>query len=240
MEPRKSLAPPDHVLFLREEIIDFDLSPLQNGDLVLTFAIPTTSTSATLTIGTTTVLVFDHDTAFKVWQPTLAASENEWTSFAEVGTNSSAVVVGPYLVRNSTLDGDGRLSLYGDTAAVTETTIFGPSGVTSITWNGALINATFTDFGIQSVDLLAHVFDSIVANTSGISFVRVTLPGPDALNSTFSSFNWVYQDSLPEAWPGFDDSTWVQADHTSTNQTTLPLNGGVALVATDYGFVTGK
>jgi hypothetical protein len=31
----------------------------------------------------------------------------------------------------------------------------------------------------------------------------------------------------------------VTADHTSTNATTLPLNGQVALVATDYGFVTG-
>lgn len=213
---------------------------MQNGDLVLTFAIPTASTSAMLTIGTTTVLIFDHDTAFQVWQPTLAASENEWSSFAEVGTDWSAVVVGPYLVRNSTLDGDGRLSLYGDTAAVTETTIFGPSGITSITWNGAVINATFTDFGIQSVDLLAHVFCSIVTHTFAFSSVRATLPGPDGLNSTIPSFNWVYQDSLPEAQPGFDDSTWVQADHTSTNQTTLPLNGGVALVATDYGFVTGK
>lgn len=84
-------------------------------------------------------------------------------------------------------------------------------------------------------------FVSLTKLTYCLGLRRATLPGPDVSNASAPTFSdWAWADSLPEAAIDFDDSNWgIVADHTSTNATTLPLNGQVALVATDYGFVTG-
>lgn len=224
-----AIADPPHLLW-------------QNGDLVLTFQIPSASTYASLIIGSTTVVILDHDTAYTVWQPTLATDGGgEWSAFAEVGTNSSAVVLGPYLVRNASLDGD-VLALYGDTEQETSATIFAPSSVRSVTWNGADVPSNATEFGILCAPSGAPLLGGQPANPLLLSFRSATLPGPNYISnaSTPTLSAWRWADSLPEASPDYDDSFWTPADHPATNATTLPLNGSVALVATDYGFVTGK
>jgi hypothetical protein len=155
--------------FFRASPVSCDLStltasPSQNGDLVLTFRIPSASTYASMKIGSTTVLILDHASAYKVWQPTLATDNGEWSAFAEVGTNSSAVVLGPYLVRNGSVEDGGRLVLFGDTDAQTSATIFAPSSVSSVTWNGADVPFNVTDFGILCVALSPRNLPSVKAD----------------------------------------------------------------------------
>jgi beta-galactosidase GanA len=51
--------------------------------------------------------------------------------------------------------------------------------------------------------------------------------------------NWKHQEESPESAPGFDDSSWVVADKTTSNSVT-PVTGGPVLFADDYGFHTGN
>lgn len=70
----------------------------------------------------------------------------QWADFFEIGTNSSTVVIGPYLVRNASLGGS-ELRLVGDTAKETQATIWAPSGVSSVSWNGEKVEAKKTAAG---------------------------------------------------------------------------------------------
>lgn len=104
------------------------------------------------------MLILDHTSAYKVWQPTLATDDGEWSAYAEVGTNSSAVVLGPHLVRNGSVEDGSRLALFGDTVEETETTIFAPSSISRVTWNGADVPFNVTDFGMLCVSALFNLF----------------------------------------------------------------------------------
>lgn len=111
-------------------------------------------------VGSTTVLILDHASAYKVWQPTLATDDSEWSAYAEIGTNSSAVVIGPHLVRNGSVEDGGQLALFGDTDKETMATIFAPSSISSVTWNGADVSFNVTEFGMLCV--LARVASPFV------------------------------------------------------------------------------
>jgi len=50
---------------------------------------------------------------------------------------------------------------------------------------------------------------------------------------------WKYVDTLPELQTSYDDSHWVSADHTTTNNTVAPLTNPTSLYGQDYGFNTG-
>lgn len=54
------------------------------------------------------------------------------------------------------------------------------------------------------------------------------------------NLEWRYVDSLPEIQPSYDDSSWLWANHTTTNNTGNPLLTPTSLDSTDYGFYTGS
>jgi hypothetical protein len=120
----------------------------QDGDLAVTFFVESFSTHASLEIGSLTLVIVDTQTAYRTWQPTLEnADAGAFGHFAEVGTNSSAVVVGPYLVRNASVE-DGELALWGDVEEETEVVVYATEGVTSVTWGGEKIETYETLGGL--------------------------------------------------------------------------------------------
>jgi beta-galactosidase len=67
--------------------------------------------------------------------------------------------------------------------------------------------------------------------------LRGTVPGPDPVKLPALG-PWKYAPEAPEAQPGFDDSGWTVADHTTTNNPTKPATLPV-LYTDDYGFHYG-
>ncbi|GHF70925.1 beta-galactosidase [Amycolatopsis bartoniae] len=122
---------------------------------------------------------------------------------------------GPYLVRDAKVLGP-VLALTGDTKAATQLEVWAPPSVKFLLWNGRLVPATRTAEG------------TLVARLAGPQ--PVTLP---ALTT------WQHQYETPEANPAFDDSSWVAADHLTTNNPAKPPAGQPVLYADDYGYHYG-
>ena len=126
---------------------------------------------------------------------------------------------GPELVRTASVTGS-TLALSGDTASATKVRVWAPSGVNAITWNGARTTVT--------------------PSSNASPFLKINLPGPAAVTlPDLSAATWRYSQGTPESDPGFDDSAWAVADHTTTTSTTPPPSGQVVLTADDYGFHQG-
>ncbi len=151
------------------------------------------------------ILYADTETASTFWNPVIPAS-GELGSYWQFGSNNTILVGGPYLVRNATVSSNGKLALRGDLNASTPLTLVLPSNINSVTWNGEAVKITNT----QNVPGLFTGQLELKTHSSAIHI------------PTLSS--WKFKDSLPEVQPGFDDSTWVIADHTTTN-ITKPLFG---------------
>ncbi|WP_163513595.1 beta-galactosidase [Fodinicola acaciae] len=121
---------------------------------------------------------------------------------------------GPYLVRSA--DVRGRLlRLRGDTSAPTDVQVFAPANVSAVSWNDRPTGATRQADG------------SLTFRTGGPP--AVTLPRLD---------NWKFAYESTERQPDFDDSGWLAADHTTTDNPNAPGSLPV-LYADDYGFHTG-
>ncbi|KAI8986121.1 glycoside hydrolase superfamily [Trametes punicea] len=175
-----------------------------------------------------TQLVFFADTvtAATFWAPAVPSStpntirgfEHYW----QFGTNTTVLVGGPYLVRNASFaDGGRKLALRGDLNASVLLTVVAPPSVTEVTWNG------------EEVELRP------TTQASGRGFLTGRLTQRAAVKSVQAPklTGWKFADSLPEVQPGFDDSPWVLANHTTTNITNKPLFGdGRVLYGCDYGF----
>lgn len=151
------------------------------------------------------VLYADTDTASTFWNP-VTPGAGSFAHYWQIGSNASILVGGPYLVRHATISGT-RLSLRGDLNASTVMTLVVPADVTSVTWNGA------------------HVSVKAISGVPGLLQGRVDfgLDPKDIVVPTLK--NWKFKDSLPEVKPGFDDSAWVVANHTTTNISPAPLYG---------------
>lgn len=147
----------------------------------------------------------------------LIGTDDEAAKFWRNETPSGVVLTrGPYLVRTAAITG-AVLALRGDTTGSTPTPleVFAPAGVTSVTWNGLPVATTSTTSG----SLLG------------------TLNGPPAV-SLPALTNWRFHRESPETQPAFDDSGWVKADHTTTNNPTAPTTLPV-LYVDDYGYHYG-
>jgi beta-galactosidase GanA len=68
--------------------------------------------------------------------------------------------------------------------------------------------------------------------------VTGTLAGAPAVTLP-SITGWRYRPESPEAQPSFDDSTWANADKTTSNSRTAVPSGQKVLFADDYGFHNG-
>jgi hypothetical protein len=90
--------------------------------------------------GSTVVVVTDKSTAYTFWD---TPTHTDYLS----SKTSSVLVQGPYLVRNASISGS-TLNLIGDTNGTTPLTIFGPSNLSKVTWNGNPLNVSTNTLGV--------------------------------------------------------------------------------------------
>ena len=143
-----------------------------------------------------------------------AASASLWRQSTAAG---AVLVRGPALVRAGQSSGS-VLQLTGDTTAACDLEVWAPTGVTSVTWNGATLTAAATSSG----SLLAT---TRLAGPAGVSMPALT--------------GWRFAAENPETAPGFDDSGWRPANKTSSASITPVPSGQPVLFADDYGFHYG-
>lgn len=99
------------------------------------------------------------------------------------------LVQGPYLVRHASINETNRgLDLRGDLDGPTTVTVFGPSSLCSISWNGEKV---------------------AIESRNGNEFT-FSLDGPAKFELPVLG-SWKYDDSLPEIAPDYEasPSTWI-------------------------------
>jgi beta-galactosidase GanA len=144
----------------------------------------------------------------------LLADDDTASTFWRVDTDRGPLLVrGAYLVRTARWFGP-VLALTGDTTERGQLEVFDPRALL-VAWNGRPLRAARTPAG------------SLLATVDG--------PAPVALPALTG---WKYAPEAPEAAPGFDDSGWTPADHTTTTNPTRPATLPV-LYTDDYGFHYG-
>ncbi|KAF7309268.1 BetaGal-dom2 domain-containing protein [Mycena indigotica] len=147
------------------------------------------------------VLFADSETAQTFWAPGLSSNTDPFGNFWGIGTNSSVLVGGPYLVRSATLGDNGTsLALRGDLAAEVRFTAILPPSIRRISWNGIPLGAP----------------DSLTSNES-IKSYRLPIRASATSVVVPELTGWRYADSLPEADINFDDTKWTVANRTETN-----------------------
>ncbi|KAJ7122663.1 galactose-binding domain-like protein, partial [Mycena crocata] len=196
---------------------------LQNGIYTVNFSPASGLSSVHLTAGhgkQIVVLIADYETATKLWQPTIAGGGN-FANYVDVSASTPLLISGPYLVRNASLDGS-HLALWGDLDATTTLDILGPSVLSSLQWNNALVKNL---------------------KTTGKGTWRATIPfsTPSVRLPDLGSASWRYRDSLPEIQPDFDGYGMIPADQTTTTSVFPPYYGEPwILYADQYGFHAGN
>ncbi|KAJ7327585.1 glycoside hydrolase family 35 protein [Mycena albidolilacea] len=163
------------------------------------------------------VLFADSVTVTTFWAPVVPGTST-FGNYWALGSNTTVLVGGPYLVRNATISGS-QLALLGDLNTTVPLTVVAPSTVKTVTWNGASVQLTA---GVTATG----GFTATLAPRTAVKTVAVPkLTG------------WKFKDSLPEIGATFDDSTWTVANHTTTNIPFKPYYGdGRILYGCDYGF----
>ncbi|MBT3151279.1 beta-galactosidase [Streptomyces sp. CHD11] len=131
--------------------------------------------------------------------------------------SGSLLVFGPAMLRSATLRGS-TVHLVGDVEQDTGVEVWGPRGITEVTWNGEPVR---TYLGRAR----SLVMDGLMPDAPGVE-----LPGLGG---------WRRREGNPEARRDFDDSGWTVADRTSSHSVTPVPGGGPVLFADDYGFHYG-
>ncbi|KAL8286247.1 hypothetical protein RQP46_004735 [Phenoliferia psychrophenolica] len=167
------------------------------------------------------VLYADADTAGTFWNP-LIPSKSTFENFYSFGTNETVLVGGPYLVRNASISG-ATLEIQGDLDATQSTTltVFAPSHITNLKWNGLSVQLDNSSSLVPFGALVGTVTPTVAT---------ISLP---------ALVDWSYKDSLPEAELSFDDSKWTQIKPGKLNNPFPPFYGDLWLYACEYGFCEG-
>ncbi|KAJ7022668.1 glycoside hydrolase family 35 protein [Mycena alexandri] len=188
-----------------------------NGTTIVAFQAGVQGLNTIWDSNTQLILFADSVTATTFWAPVIPGTST-FSNYWAIGSNTSVLVGGPYLVRNATVSGS-RLALTGDLNTTAHLTVIVPSTVKSVTWNGA------------SVSLTAGV-------TATGGFTGTLTPRAAVKSVTVPKLTgWKFMDSLPEIGATFDDSAWTVANHTTTNIPFKPYYGdGRVLYGCDYGF----
>ncbi|MFF8030752.1 beta-galactosidase [Streptomyces sp. NPDC016626] len=131
--------------------------------------------------------------------------------------SGSLLVYGPALLRSATLRGS-TVHLVGDVVGQTGLEVWGPRGITAVTWNGQPVRTQLSRAG-------SLLMEGLMPGAPA-----VPLPALD---------DWRRRGENPESEPDFDDSAWTAADRTSSHSTTRVPEGGPVLFADDYGFHYG-
>ncbi|KAG6917306.1 hypothetical protein DXG01_003147 [Tephrocybe rancida] len=171
------------------------------------------------------VLFADSDTAATFWAPSVADtnSKDPLKNYWSIGTNTSILVGGPYLVRSASIDGTA-LALHGDLKAETRLTVIAPRNIRSITWNGEQVSGDLALAGTR----VTAIGGFVAQLSTSSAFDGISVPKLEG---------WKFMDSLPEVDGAFDDSVWVVANKTTTNIPVKPSYGdGRILYGCDYGF----
>ncbi|KAF2763002.1 beta-galactosidase precursor, partial [Pseudovirgaria hyperparasitica] len=156
------------------------------------------------------VYLLDIPTAYTFFAPVTTINPNPKPA-------DQIFVLGPYLVRSASISGS-TVHVVGDVVNDTTIEVFPPSSyIDSISWNGAVLPTIRTSYG------------ALVANIDGIQGHTFDLPTLDS---------WRVADSLPEADPGYDDTTWTVCDKNTTLSPVKPISYPV-LYSTDYGYHSG-
>ncbi|KAI0079138.1 hypothetical protein K474DRAFT_1592617 [Panus rudis PR-1116 ss-1] len=151
------------------------------------------------------ILFSDPVTAATFWSPVLPAASGDFKSYWQFGSNATVLIGGPYLVRNATVSQAGELVLRGDLNASAALTVIAPDSVKSVLWNGAHVPVRFA---------------TIAGHTSKVIRTGNLILGDASKKITVPILSdWKFKDSLPEITKGYNDSSWVDADHTTTNLT---------------------
>ena len=172
------------------------------------------------------VLYSDSDTASTFFAPVIPSTstsgdEETFKNYWQFGTNSTALIGGPYLVRNVSISGS-TLNIRGDLNATAMLNVVAPPQVKRVTWNG------------QEVEPMAKA-SSALSTVGG--FVGQVSPRVSANAIRIPKLeSWKFADSLPEIQSDFSDDSWLIANHTTTNIPFKPYYGdGRVLYGCDYG-----
>lgn len=168
------------------------------------------------------VLFADTETAATFWSPVIAGPASDpLRNFWGLGTNTSILVGGPYLVRDASISGS-HLALRGDLNTSVRLTVIAPRAVTSVSWNGDSVSGDAA--ASSALTSTGGFVGQLTGSAAAAGVVVPTLGG------------WKFKDSLPEVAGGFDDSSWVVANKTKTNIPFLMYYGdGRVLYGCDYG-----
>ncbi|KAJ3775849.1 glycoside hydrolase family 35 protein [Lentinula raphanica] len=181
---------------------------------------------------TTLILFADTLTASTFFAPTISIPNNtdSHKNYWDIGTNESVLIGGPYLVRSASI-APGVLEIRGDFNITSSSkqlniTIIAPAHLSSATWNGRHI-ALRTPSSTSRANIDSIVYEGLL-DLSEEEHMRIEVP---------ILSGWKFHDSLPEILGTFDDSSWIVANHTSTD-IPFPMyyGDGRILYGCDYGF----
>ncbi|KAH7120333.1 glycoside hydrolase superfamily [Dactylonectria estremocensis] len=179
----------------------------------------TSSSRKVAQTGSLVIYLLDRNSAYKYWVPDLPGDGDHPAFGTSIMNPDSVIINGGYLARSVSVDGS-TLSIQADFNTSTTLEIIGvPKKVSRLSVNGKQLQYKKSDLG-----------NWITKPDVALPTIKV----PD-----LSSLDWRYVDSLPEIKTSYDDSKWPVADHTSTNNTRVPLQNSVSLYGSDYGFHAG-
>jgi hypothetical protein len=161
-----------------------------------------------VTFANTRIIVGDKKTVSGFFAPRLATSGTGHAHYDLGPDVPSVLVLGPYLVRGATAHGS-VLQLTGDLNTTSTLDVFAPKQFTSVMWNGAVVRTTRSAIGS---------LHGQVGFPAAVAAAKIPV---------LADLEWTCADSLPELDGGFDDSTWVLANKTTTQRPQQPTAGKV-------------
>ncbi|KAH8108699.1 glycoside hydrolase family 35 protein [Phellopilus nigrolimitatus] len=173
------------------------------------------------------VLYSDTDTAGTFFAPVIPSSSATgdtatFSDYWQIGSNTTILVGGPYLVRNASISGT-ELNLRGDLNESVMLTVFSPPEIRTVTWNG------------QEVEPFGHASASSASRGEFVGQLQTKVSSSAITVPELK--NWKFADSLPEIQANFSDADWTIANHTTTNIPFKPYYGdGRVLYGCDYEF----
>lgn len=156
------------------------------------------------------LIIADKTIAYETWAPRFQPSSG-FGHYTPTSNVPGVWILGPHLVRNATLQGN-TLAIQGDLNVTSTIDIWGPSSIQKVTWNGKSVS-------VSNNSKLRSLHGSIQLDVSANS---ISVPN-------LSQASWKYLDSIPEADPNYDDSTWTVANKTSTARPQQPYEGKYVL-----------
>ncbi|KAK9466364.1 glycoside hydrolase superfamily [Lipomyces arxii] len=170
-----------------------------------------------------TLVLMNRPEIYKVWVPSLFSDEDPNTPIER-----QIIVIGPYLVRNVTIEEYGAtLNINGDIDMEEngswDVEVFADSRYKTIRWNGVEAASYLTKFGSRT----------FTVPTPSNNLAAVEIPN-------LSEATWRAIDSLPEIRPEYDDSKWVVANKNESANIWHPPKTIPVLYPGEYGFHVGN